>query len=181
MAQICSLEYVAVIEPIGIAQKTFKELTDVTGPSVLLGSILSTSGAVYNPFDVAIEDATGQFAGGVQPFIDPNSIPLGQLDGQCVATSVDEAKNLILAHSCYYNLCTSTDNCINYYAGSPFEYEPMNAANTLPPSYPGSIIGGTGTFSGIEGSVEVITVAGRSLNGQGSIAQRIYFLTNLEF
>jgi len=40
--------------------------------------------------------------------------------------------------------------------GSPFTFE----APLLPPPFPGTIIGGTGSFEGIEGSVTIATIAG---------------------
>ena len=180
-----SLEFTAVFKPAGIAQKLFTELSDPE-TSILQGSILSTSGLIYDPKDVAIKEVAGQFAGGVQPFLNQTATPDGTIDGQCTATSVNEEEGKILAHSCFFNMCAiEADACINFYSGSPFVYAPALTQNQLPPSYPGTIIGGTGVFEGIEGSVEVITVAGREFTSQtsssGDIAQRIFLDTNFEF
>ena len=181
-----SLEFTAVFKPAGIAQKLFTELSDPE-TSILQGSILSTSGLIYDPNNVAIKEVAGQFAGGVQPFLNPPDISAdGTIDGQCTATSVNEEEGKILAHSCFFNICAiEADDCINFYSGSPFVYAPALDQNQLPPSYPGTIIGGTGAFEGIEGSVEVITVAGREFTSQtsssGDIAQRIFLNTNFEF
>jgi len=136
------------------------------------------------------------------PTIDSSTFSkLFTLSGQCVATSVNQPESIttsgpaattstnsgnILAHSCFYNLCFgSTEDepdCINYYAGSPFVFDPIKQSRSdepdLPPSYPGTIIGGTGKFGGIEGSVEVITVTGTNKNNAGLITQKIFVQSN---
>ena len=173
---VASVEFTAVFESAGIAQKLFTELSD-PDTTIIQGSILSQSGLLYRPEDVAIVDTVGNFGGGVQPFVASFAQIEGTIDGQCTATSVDEETGTILAHSCFINICPEFDTCINIYSGSPFVYTPGFNQNELPPSYPGTIIGGTGFLSGIEGSVEVITVAGRDASptsSTGAIAQRIF-------
>jgi len=94
---------------------------------------------------------------------------------------------VITSHSCKLNLCLGGGgfSCIAIYSGSAFVFNlgkgialnnarslpaPRNRmvqaipltfeAPPLPPPFPGTIIGGTGTFEGIEGSVSIATIAG---------------------
>jgi len=95
---------------------------------------------------------------------------------------------VILSHSCQLNLCLGGGgfSCIAIYSGSAFVFNlgkgialnnegiperidpgrvdpgiPLTfEAPPLPPPFPGTIIGGTGTFEGIEGSVTIATIAG---------------------
>ena len=105
-------------------------------------------------------------------------------NGECVATQV--AGPQILGHSCLLNLCLGGGgyNCLAIYAGSKFVFNPFeqvliststfncddergpNAGEivpSLPPSYPGTIIGGTGLFVGAVGYVDVTTITGSTL------------------
>merc|ERR1711957_221454 len=80
-------------------------------------------------------------------------------------------------HSCLLNLCLGGGgyNCLAIYAGSKFVFDPIQKplvgnlsrnANqfvpSLPPSYPGTIIGGTGLFNGAVGYVDITTITGRT-------------------
>jgi len=96
---------------------------------------------------------------------------------------------VITSHLCRLNLCLGGGgfNCIAIYSGTAFVFNlskgiALNNAATslfirtaapksivtkatfeappLPPPFPGTIIGGTGTFEGIEGSVSIATIAG---------------------
>jgi len=90
---------------------------------------------------------------------------------------------VITSQTCRLNLCLGGGgfSCIAIYSGSAFVFNfgkgvalnnkvaaglsppPVPAtfeAPPLPPPFPGTIIGGTGTFEGIEGSVTVTTIAG---------------------
>jgi len=90
---------------------------------------------------------------------------------------------VILSQSCRLNLCLGGGgfNCIAIYSGSAFVFNfgkgiVLNNKTTfdqvndddfstfegppLPPPFPGTIIGGTGAFEGIEGSVTIATIAG---------------------
>jgi len=88
---------------------------------------------------------------------------------------------VILSHSCSLNLCLGGGgfSCIAIYSGSAFVFnfgkgvalnneaqlDPDASVFTfeappLPPPFPGTIIGGTGAFEGIEGSVTIATIAG---------------------
>jgi len=195
----CSREYVALFQNDGIEFKLFDTLlaTGTRGNPILQGSAFAQTGFLANPEDIEIKESPGNFPGNVQPFDVGGGTPFARdqfytVSGQCVATSVDEKSGSILAHSCFNNLCLGAFdtedglfyNCINYYAGSPFVFNPIEEENSstpsLPPSYPGTIIGGIGAFVGIEGSVEVITVTGRDSNNVGFITQRIFLTTNQE-
>ena len=126
----------------------------------------------------------GQFAGQRQPKFIPQKDPGFFFNGECVATQV--AGQQILGHSCLLNLCLGGGgyNCIAIYAGSKFVFNPLGqslfSSNTfdfngnasdnagsivpsLPPSYPGTIIGGTGLFVGAVGYVDVTTITGGTL------------------
>ncbi|OEU06146.1 hypothetical protein FRACYDRAFT_256170 [Fragilariopsis cylindrus CCMP1102] len=123
-----------------------------------------------------------QFAGQRQPRFIPQKDPGFFFNGECVATQV--AGFQILGHSCLLNLCLGGGgyNCLAIYAGSKFVFNPLeqilfspttfsfdtsnNAGEivpSLPPSYPGTIIGGTGSFIGAVGYVDVTTITGRTL------------------
>ena len=127
------------------------------------------------------ELARGQFAGQRQPKFIPQKDPGFFFNGECVATQVRGA--LILGHSCLLNLCLGGGgyNCLAIYAGSKFVFNPLeqvlfspttfsnrgnnpgSIAPSLPPSYPGTIIGGTGLFVGAVGYVDVTTITGGTL------------------
>ncbi|OEU21603.1 hypothetical protein FRACYDRAFT_235228 [Fragilariopsis cylindrus CCMP1102] len=128
-----------------------------------------------------------QFAGQRQPKFIPQRDPGFFFNGECVATQA--AGQQILGHSCLFNLCLGGGgyNCLAIYAGSKFVFNPLeqvlfsettfnfNAANnagtivpSLPPSYPGTIIGGTGSFFGAVGYVDVTTITGSTLTPAAS-------------
>jgi len=120
---------------------------------------------------------------------------------------------VITSHLCRLNLCLGGGgfNCIAIYSGTAFVFNfgtgtvSNNAANPtapckkgtfepppLPPPFPGTIIGGTGSFEGIEGSVNIATIAGTTgpllgeVGGnpvffppQGSIVQVISVKSNM--
>ncbi|OEU21578.1 hypothetical protein FRACYDRAFT_235204 [Fragilariopsis cylindrus CCMP1102] len=128
-------------------------------------------------------DAIGDFpfAGGRQP---KQPIPPGDsaffYHGLCVATSilVDLSFSTIpsvSSHSCKLNICLGGGgfNCIAFYAGTSFVFnldQPLGAflnnfvvkeaEPSLPPPFPATIIGGTGSFEGIEGTVDIATICG---------------------
>ena len=123
----------------------------------------------------------GQFAGQRQPKFIPQKDPGFFFNGECVATQA--AGQQILGHSCLLNLCLGGGgyNCLAIYAGSKFVFKEQilfspttffvnpdtNNEGTnvpsLPPSYPGTIIGGTGLFVGAVGYVDVTTITGSTL------------------
>jgi len=96
---------------------------------------------------------------------------------------------VITSQSCKLNMCLGGGgfSCIAIYSGSAFVFnfgkvvainnsqngneEPVTfEAPPLPPPFPGTIIGGTGAFEGIEGSVTITTIAGTTgplVNSQG--------------
>jgi len=88
---------------------------------------------------------------------------------------------VIKSQSCRLNLCLGGGgfSCIAIYSGTAFVFNlgkgialnnegtsegsarPLSfEAPPLPPPFPGTIIGGTGAFEGIEGSVTIVTIAG---------------------
>jgi hypothetical protein len=133
-----------------------------------------------------LDGLRGQFAGQRQPKFIPQKDPGFFFNGECVATQVRGA--LILGHSCLLNLCLGGGgyNCLAIYAGSKFVFNPLeqvllspttftddednvgpenpgSIVPSLPPSYPGTIIGGTGLFVGAVGYVDVTTITGSTL------------------
>merc|ERR1712166_861401 len=132
------------------------------------------------------DTARGQFAGQRQPKFIPQKDPGFFFNGECVATQV--RGTLILGHSCLLNLCLGGGgyNCLAIYAGSKFVFDPLeqvllspstftddedsvgpenpgSIVPSLPPSYPGTIIGRTGLFVGAVGYVDVTTITGSTL------------------
>jgi len=98
---------------------------------------------------------------------------IGSLNvGALAAKSIPQP--VITSHSCMLNLCLGGGgfSCIAIYSGSAFVFNfgkgvALNnfvhrtfEAPPLPPPFPGTIIGGTGPFEGIEGSVTIATIAG---------------------
>jgi len=80
---------------------------------------------------------------------------------------------VVTSHSCLLNLCLGGGgfDCIGVYSGTAFAFDAdvfkfdstddqINREPKLPPPYVGTIIGGTGAFEGIEGYVDVATIAG---------------------
>lgn len=92
----------------------------------------------------------------------------------------------VMSHTCLYNLCLGGGgfDCIAILAGSayydnlshtfsltsdpafaasfgtPLNLESEISGNELPPPIRATILGGTGSFEGIEGTVEIVTIAG---------------------
>jgi len=166
--------------------------SDATVSSLnLVGSSSFQSGGIYDPADVEIVDRLkgstdnvrdaspkfSQFAGQRQPKFIPQADPGFFLNGECVTTQAMGFQ--IMGHSCLLNLCLGGGgyNCLAIYAGSKFVFNPIqtfvlfdNNENrlvglrvpVLPPSYPGTIIGGTGLFNGAVGYVDITTITGRT-------------------
>ncbi|OEU06572.1 hypothetical protein FRACYDRAFT_254245 [Fragilariopsis cylindrus CCMP1102] len=137
---------------------------------------------VINDFIVAFERVPSKeevlsllvgvpFAGGRQP---KQPIPPGDsaylYHGLCVATSSSGIAT-VSSHSCKLNICLGGGgfNCIAFYAGSSFVFNVgqqvgvlflQYPAPSLPPPFPATIIGGTGSFEGIEGTVDIATICG---------------------
>jgi len=81
------------------------------------------------------------------------------------------------SHTCNLNLCLGGGgfDCIAIYAGTAFTFnvgqqvrvgiesfsdDVVKATPSLPPPFPATIIGGTGSFEGIEGTVDIATICG---------------------
>ncbi|OEU19592.1 hypothetical protein FRACYDRAFT_235651 [Fragilariopsis cylindrus CCMP1102] len=121
------------------------------------------------------------FAGGRQP---KQPIPPGDsaffYHGLCVATSTfggpsSSTLPSVSSHSCKLNICLGGGgfNCIAFYAGTSFVFNVGQQVGltfgdnviipgepSLPPPFPATIIGGTGSFEGIEGTVDIATICG---------------------
>jgi len=158
----------------------------------LVGSSSFQSGGIYDPADVEIVDRLkgstdnvrvesinfAEFAGQRQPKFIPQADPGFFLNGECVTTQAMGFQ--IMGHSCLLNLCLGGGgyNCLAIYAGSKFVFNPIQTSivptspvdgfllglrvPVLPPSYPGTIIGGTGLFNGAVGYVDITTITGRT-------------------
>jgi len=122
-----------------------------------------------------------KYAGNRQP---KDPVPDGDdayfFHGICTATSgIDSTFSvsesfIITSHTCQLNLCLGGGgfDCIAILAGSSFVFDlgkqiglsgdgvQSDSDVSLPPPYPGTIIGGTGSFEGIEGTVDIATIAG---------------------
>lgn len=134
-----------------------------------------------------------QYAGGAQPKFIPARDPGFYFDGQCVATG-GRGRHSQDKHSCLFNLCLGGGgaNCLALYCGSAFVFNEVKMpGNTfknsppLPPSFPCVIIGGTNTFQGAKGNVDITTLTGLTspLEGKegvqvGAITQRISVVSN---
>jgi hypothetical protein len=166
----------------GIYDPADVQIVDRLGTSAADNFLDDTSGA-----DTSGTGPRGQFAGQRQPKFIPQKDPGFFFNGECVATQVRGA--LILGHSCLLNLCLGGGgyNCLAIYAGSKFVFNPLeqvlfspttftddedrvlspnnpgSIVPSLPPSYPGTIIGGTGLFVGAVGYVDVTTITGSTL------------------
>ncbi|OEU12869.1 hypothetical protein FRACYDRAFT_244142 [Fragilariopsis cylindrus CCMP1102] len=142
---------------------------------------LGTS-AADNFDDIRNKQERGQFAGQRQPKFIPQKDPGFFFNGECVTTQA--AGQQILGHSCTFNLCLGGGgyNCLAIYAGSKFVFNPFEqvlfssttfndddngnagaVVPSLPPSYPGTIFGGTGLFVGAVGYVDITTITGSTL------------------
>jgi len=107
-----------------------------------------------------------------------------------ISEDISIPQPVITSHSCKLNICLGGGgfSCIAIYSGSAFVFNfgkgialnnaaapfiirarklftigttPLTfEAPPLPPPFPGTIIGGTGSFEGIEGSVTITTIAG---------------------
>lgn len=116
------------------------------------------------------------------------------INGECTTTASSKTK--ILQQSCFYNLCMGNGgyNCVNFFIGGPYNYDPykvvcknlenpptnacLPATNTrsnknkyypeLAPDTKGFVLGGTGSFAGITGTVSMQQQSGLTapLNGK---------------
>jgi len=79
----------------------------------------------------------------------------------------------VTSHTCNLNICLGGGgfNCIAFYSGTSFVFNVgqqisrsnpsnFNGEISLPPPFPSTIIGGTGSFEGIEGTVDIATICG---------------------
>lgn len=162
--------------PSGVSNSTNAEA------GVKLGLTATTGGA----------GLTGQqYAGGAQPKVVPDRDPGFYFDGQCV-TSGGRGRHNQEKHSCLYNLCLGGGgaNCLALYCGTTHTFNQMKMpGNTyknsppLPPSYPCVIIGGTNTFQGAKGNVDITTLTGLTSPKAGKtqvgyVTQRLNVVSN---
>jgi hypothetical protein len=164
------------------------------GPERLLGSVLYTAGGVYKEEDVNIRARTApggkKFAGGKQPIKFPARRTNFFITGECTTTAASSTTQ-ITGHTCFYTLCLGGGggNCVNLYAGGPFEFSPGLIVETgeeplLPPKFAGIVIGGVGAFAGIGGTFTIETLAGRTTANVvpqfGLIAQKFDLSTTIK-
>jgi hypothetical protein len=76
---------------------------------------------------------------------------------------------VITSHTCTFNLCLCLGgggfDCIAIYAGGGYAFDlspkgPDGGPLEIAPPFRGTILGGTGSFEGIEGTVDVVTITG---------------------
>jgi len=169
-------------------------IPDVAIPDInqIIGTSQFQAGGIYDPADIEIVDrpngANGKdaapddfrFAGNKQPKFVPDADPGYFLDGECGASGGTGAggQAKITSHSCILNLCLGGGgfNCLALYCGTAFAFEPSdlpsnpkNAAPALPPSYPCTIFGGTNSFYGAKGTVDISTITGRTTPENGAV------------
>jgi hypothetical protein len=180
--------------------------TTLTLSNQIIGLSQFQAGGIYDPADILIVDRpTGanskdqapdgeRFAGNKQPKFVPEADPGYFFDGECAASGGTGAGNnaKITSHSCILNLCLGGGgfNCLALYCGTRFDFSPASqpsntkkSAPSLPPSYPCTIFGGTNSFFGAKGTVDISTITGRTSprNGQpqsGFITQVLNVISN---
>lgn len=168
---------------------TLKDYWDLDAPNVFMGGVRFTDGGAYRPQDVIQRrrSAAGDmnFAKNRKNFFtqQPVRFPGARsnffISGECTTTS--SIKTKILQQSCFYNLCMGSGgfNCVNFYIGGPYNYDPYavvkNTKNgeyypVLAPIVEGFVLGGTGSFAGIKGTVKMQQQSGQTpaLNGRQS-------------
>lgn len=152
----------------------------------LLGTNFYTNGDLFN--SVQLEEQaeqttrasnTNEFVGG-RIVNDLTKNPLQAVEGytfrgQCTVVSdqvklnANRGKNIddffaqISGHTCLYDMCFGGSDCILIYSGTPFVFDIRSGE--LPPGFSGFVAGGTGIFAGIGGSVDILTVTGRTSIG----------------
>jgi len=148
------------------------------------------AGGIYDPADIEIiprpkganskDEATdgNLFAGNAQPKFVPEAAPGYFLDGECASSfGKGQGENgKIKSHSCILNLCLGGGgfNCLALYCPTAFNFapqatiaNPQRQAPKLPPAYPCTIFGGTNSFFGAKGTVDISTVTGRTTGTGG--------------
>jgi hypothetical protein len=152
----------------------------------LLGTIFYTNGNLFN--SVTVQEQTQNnaqnsnidvFTGGreVTAKVPSNPVDGFTFRGQCTVVS-DQVKLSsnksaggaikqffaeISGHTCLYDMCFGGSNCILIYSGTPFVFDIRSG--DLPPGFSGFVAGGTGSFVGIGGSVDILTITGRTTVG----------------
>jgi hypothetical protein len=131
------------------------------------------------------------FAGRRQAGRIPQSDPGFFYTSQCTGVSGGGSVDSVTGISCLINLCLGGGgfNCLGIYSGVGYTFNPLDQvtsftnpnkngsrerlfpfnsprpfqnAPALPPSFPGTIFGGTGSFVGAKGTVEITTVAAQT-------------------
>jgi hypothetical protein len=201
-SQVYSRSYLAITKAADFVFVTptriLTDNSDNENNDSVIGSSIVQSGGIYDFNDIDFVSRTSndkdprtpknkQYAGkdSLQPTFIPQKDPGYFLDGECRATR-GNGRKAIKAHSCLLNLCLGGGgyNCIALYAGTKFNFSPQTSGNRppLPPSYPTTIIGGTGTFLGVKGTVDITTITGSTtiLQGQqgGVISQGLNVVCN---
>jgi len=163
-----------------------------TATTVEESTILSHS-CVYN-LCFGVDDCITYYAGGPFAFnaIEASGLGLETFDDFITHIGEDQGEPIgrrELSGLSFFSTATPYERTV--FSGLDIPFAPNT--QSLPPPYPGTIIGGIGKFENIEGSVEVITIAGRrrergiDLSGnistitedvRGAIVQQIFLSTN---
>jgi len=185
--------YFTIIGPEDIVQT--QGLVGNSGQNALLGSNLYTSGGIYRPIDVKLRPRTAPngalFAGNNQPIKFPAARDNFFIMSDCTVTQV-ESPTVIKGHSCFITLCLGGGglNCVNGLAAGAFRFDLRafeqdkkgKPFGKLPPTFTGTILGGTGACAGIKGNFVVKSLTGQTpINDSpqfGLITQLITFNTN---
>jgi hypothetical protein len=151
----------------------------------LLGTIFYTNGDLFNSVTLVEQSEidsrksnTNEFVGGRVVTEREPPVPAAgyTFRGQCTVVS-DQVKLTtnksdndttqffaqISGHTCLYDMCFGGSDCILIYSGTPFVFDIRSGE--LPPGFSGFVAGGTGSFAGIGGSVDILTVTGRTKIG----------------
>jgi len=149
----------------------------------LLGSIFYTSGDLYNRVELVETTTINNQGSNVNQFVGGRTVSETEpgtptdfftFNGQCTTVSdqvklqasrgpgKDDSFAEINGHTCLYDMCFGGigEDCILIYSGTPFVFDIRSGE--LPPGFPGFVAGGTGEFFGVTGTVDILTVTGRS-------------------
>jgi hypothetical protein len=152
----------------------------------LLGITFYTNGDLYNSVTLEEQDEIDAQNSNINVFIGAREVtarfPEFAVDGytfrgQCTVVSdqvklssnksnnktINQFFAQISGHTCLYDMCFGDSNCILIYSGTPFVFDIRSG--DLPPGFSGFVAGGTGNFVGIGGSVDILTVTGRTTIG----------------
>jgi len=152
----------------------------------LLGTNFYTNGDLFNSVELIEQDTIETRGSNKNVFVGGRAVktqePLNAVAGftfrgQCTVVSdqvklstnkspddvLDQFFAQISGHTCLYDMCLGGSDCILIYSGTPFVFDIRSGE--LPPGFSGFVAGGTGVYAGIKGSVDILTVTGRTSVG----------------